>query len=64
MTMHSAGDLGVEIDYGAGNPPGTLQRLENDDWQNYRPDGEAITCKSLDIDSLPPGKYRIHSNEN
>jgi len=64
MTVLSAGDLGVEIDYGVGNPPGTLQRLENGDWQDYHPDGEAITTESLDINSLLPGKHRIISNEN
>ena len=63
MTVLSAGDLGVEIDYGVGNPSGTLQRFENGDWQDYCPDGEVITSKSLDIESLPPGKYRIISNE-
>ena len=45
MTILSAGDLGVEIDYGAGNPPGTLQRLENGDWQDYSPDGEVISAE-------------------
>jgi hypothetical protein len=35
MTMLSAGDLGLEIDYGARNPPGTLQRFESGDWQDY-----------------------------
>ena len=64
MTVLSAGDLAIEIDYGVGNPPGTLQRYENGGWQDYRPDGEAITSESLDINSLPPGKYRINSNEN
>jgi hypothetical protein len=59
MTMLSAGDLGVEIDFGVGNPPGTLQRLENDVWQDYGPKGEVISSKSLDIDSLPPGKFRV-----
>jgi len=59
MTMLSAGDLGVEIDYGAGNPPGTLQRLDNGIWQDYHLNGEAITSESLDIESLSPGKYRI-----
>ena len=59
MTMLSAGDLGLEIDYGIGNPPGTLQRFDNGDWENYGPEGEVISSKSLDIDSLPPGKYRI-----
>jgi hypothetical protein len=59
MTMLSAGDLGIEIDYGIGNHPGTLQRLDNGVWRDYHVDGEAITSESLDIDSLPPGKYRI-----
>ena len=63
MTVLSAGDLGIEIDYGARNPSGTLQRLENGDWQDYRPDGEVITSESLDIEGLPPGKYLINSNE-
>jgi hypothetical protein len=64
MTMLSAGDLGIETDYGAGNPFGTLQRLENGNWQDYRPDGEAITSEALDIKNLPPGKYRIKRNGN
>ena len=59
MTVLSAGDLGIEIDYGIGNPPGTLQRFDNGVWRDYHRDGEAITSDSLDIDSLPPGKYRI-----
>ena len=59
MTMLSAGDLGVESDYGTGNPSGVLQRLVNDLWTDYRRDGKAITSKPLDISSLPPGKYRV-----
>ena len=62
--MLSAGDLAVEIDYGIGNPSGTLQRLDNGIWEDYRPDGEVITTESLDIESLPPGTYRINSIEN
>jgi hypothetical protein len=62
MTMLSAGDLGIEIDFGVGNPLGTLQRLENGDWEDYRPEGEAITSKTLDIESLMPGKYRVIRN--
>ena len=45
MTMLSAGDLAIEIDYVVGNPSGTLQRLENGDWQDYCPDGGVITSK-------------------
>jgi len=62
--MLSAGYLAIEIDYGVSDPSGTLQRCENGNWQDYCPDGEVITRKSLDIESLPPGKYRIISNEN
>ena len=62
MTILSAGDLAVEIDYGARNPSGVLQRLENDVWENYRLDGEVVSSETLDIESLPPGKYRIVAN--
>jgi hypothetical protein len=64
MTVLTAGDLCIEIDYGAGNPPGTLQRLDNGGWQDYRPEGKAITSEALNIESLPPGTYRIHCNES
>jgi hypothetical protein len=60
--MLSAGDLGIEIDFGVGNPLGTLQRLENGDWEDCRPNGETITSKILDIESLMPGKYRVIRN--
>ena len=63
MTVLSAGDLGIEIDCGIGNPSGVLQRLENGDWQDCSSDGEVVTSKSLDIEGLPPGKYLINSNE-
>ena len=59
MTVLSTGDLGIEIDYGVGSPPGTLQRLDNGVWRDYSRDGEAITSESLDIENLPAGKYRI-----
>jgi hypothetical protein len=61
--MLSAGDLGIEIDFGVGNPLETLQRFENGDWQDYRPEDEAITSKTLDIESLIPGKYRVIRND-
>ena len=59
MTVLLAGDLRVEIDYGARNPSGTLQRLENGVWENYRLDGEVVSSEALDIESLPPGRYRV-----
>jgi len=60
MTVLSAGDLGVEIDYGAGNPSGTLQRLDNGDWEDYRVDGEPLIY-SFKVNKLPPGEYRLRS---
>ena len=59
MTVFSAGDLGVEIDYGLSNPPGTPQRLESGIWENHCPDGEVVSSEALDIESLPPGRYRV-----
>ena len=59
MTMLSAGNLAVEIDYGVGNPSGTLQRIVKGVWEDYCPEGEVITTESLDIESLPPGTYRV-----
>ena len=56
--MLSAGDLGVEIDYGVGNPHGTLQRFENGDWQDYRPDGEQ-EVSPVEIGQLAPGRCRL-----
>jgi len=60
--IHQAGDLGVELDTGLNQPGAVLQRLTDGEWQDYRPDGEAITSESLDIKNLPPGKHRIHCN--
>ena len=59
MTVLSASDLAVEIDYGVGKPSGTLQRLDNSVWENYRLDGEVVSSEALDIESLPPGRYRV-----
>jgi hypothetical protein len=62
MTMLSAGDLGVEIDYGVRNPSGTLQRLVEAIWEDYCPNGEVITTESLGIETLPPGTNRVVPN--
>jgi hypothetical protein len=59
MTMLSAGDLGAEIDFEVRNPSGTLQRLESGIWENCCPDGQVVSSEALDIESLPPGKYRV-----
>ena len=48
--MLSVGDLGVEIDYGVGTP-GTLQRLENGDWQDYRLGSPALIPTRIEVRS-------------
>ena len=59
MTVLSAGDLGVEIDYGIGNPPGTLQRFDKGKWLDYSREGETITSESLDIENLCDCFYKL-----
>jgi hypothetical protein len=57
--------VGVDVPAGTPNSPflsglqGTLQRFESGVWQDYRLNGEAIISILLDIESLPPGKYRV-----
>ena len=55
--------MGVEIDYGVGKPSGILQHFENGVWRDYCLNGETITSETLDIESLPHGKYRIGLEE-
>jgi hypothetical protein len=42
MVNLSAGDLGLEIDYGSDKPGDVLQRwnYENDDWRDLKRDGQ------------------------
>ena len=49
----SAGDLGIEIDFGANEPGAILQRKEGDDWQDYLEDGELVT-NPFDVEMLEP----------
>jgi hypothetical protein len=56
--MLSAGDLGVEIDYRAGKPSGTLQRKEKGYWHDYLVDGKPVT-DPFNVETLPPGFYRL-----
>ena len=54
----SAGDLGIEIDFGNDKLGAILQRKENDGWHDYLVDGEPVV-NSFDVESLPPGLYRL-----
>ena len=63
MVMLSAGDLGLEIDFGRERRQGgVLQRFENDEWRDYKPNGALVTSP-FDLNCLPPGKYRLRKPE-
>lgn len=42
MVHTSAGDLGVDIDYGRNQPGDNVQRIETGRWIDYRPDSEPV----------------------
>ena len=52
----SAGDLGIEIDYGSDQPGAILQRKGY--WRDYLVDCEPVT-NPFDEEMLPPGFYRL-----
>ena len=54
----SAGDIGVEIDFGPDEPGAVLQRKEKGYWHDYLVDGVPVT-NPLDVETLPPGRYRL-----
>ena len=54
----SAGDLGIEIDFGPDKPGAILQRKEENGYQDFLVDGELVT-KPFDVETLPPGWYRL-----
>ncbi len=56
----SAGDLGIEIDFGSDQPGAILQRKENGYWHDYLVDGERVV-KPFDVETLPPGVYRLRA---
>ena len=60
MVMLSAGDLGLEIDYGRDKPGDVLQRwdYENDGWRDFKRDGHLVT-NPFDYTTLPPGRYWV-----
>ena len=56
--IYSAGDLGVEIDFGHNEPGAILQRKENDDDHDYLVDGKPVV-NPFDVETLVTGWYRL-----
>ena len=54
----SAGDLGIEIDFGPDQLGAILQRNEGDGYHDYLVDGEPVV-NPIDVETLPPGVYRL-----
>ena len=50
----SAGDLGIEIDFGSNQPGAILQRNEENGYQDFLVDGELVT-NPIDVEVLPLG---------
>jgi hypothetical protein len=47
----------ISIDLGTDEPGMVLQRLK-DEWMDYQVNGKVVKSP-VDIDALPPGKYRL-----
>ena len=56
--IYSAGDLGIEIDFGNDKPGAIFQRKENGYWRDYLVKGEPVV-KPFDVETLPHGRYRL-----
>jgi len=56
--IYSAGDLGIEIDFGLNTPGAILQRKDRGYWRDYLVDGAPVV-NPFDVESLPPGFYRL-----
>lgn len=63
MVNLSAGDLGLEIDYGSSKPGDVLQRWDypQDGWRDFERDGKLVT-NLFDYTTLSPGRYRLRQN--
>jgi len=60
MVMLSAGDLGLELDFGRNEPGDILQRWERDSWRSFKMNGKLVRSP-FDYQTLPPGRYRLQS---
>jgi hypothetical protein len=58
--IYSAGDLGVEIDFGPDQPGAILQREYIYGWRDYLIDDAPVT-KPFDVEKLPPLFYQLKS---
>jgi hypothetical protein len=56
--IYSAGDLGVEIDFGSDEPGTILQREDKGYWRDYLIEGKPVV-NPFDVGTLPFGKYRL-----
>lgn len=56
MFVH-AGELGIVVDTGT-NQHGKLQWLEDDEWVDFKRDGEVVQWP-IPLKELPPGQYRV-----
>ena len=56
--IYSAGDLGIEIDFGNDKPGAILQRKEKGYWHDYLVDGKPVV-NPFDVETLPPGIYQV-----
>ncbi len=54
----SAGDLGIEIEFGTYQPGAILQRKDRGHWRDYLVDGKPVV-NPFDVESLPRGFYRL-----
>ncbi len=54
----SAGDLGVEIDFGSDEPGAIRQRKVKGYWRDYLVDGRPVV-NPFDAEALPAGRYRL-----
>ena len=48
----------INIDLSKDEPDMILQRLDSNDWVNYKVDGKVVKSP-VDIETLPQGKYRL-----
>ena len=58
--IYQLGDRNVLIDSGYNSPGDSLQRKGPQGWQNFKVNGKEVKAP-VDIDSLPPGEYRLVS---
>ena len=56
----SAGDLGIEIDFGTDQPGAILQRKEIGYWRDYLVDGKPVV-NPFEVEVLPAGWYRLRA---